>query len=98
MKKLILLVAVTLFLQGCAIQRFPVKGEKTPTIPTYEGTNHFVFWGLAQAKEINPKEVCGKRDVVAVETQTSFVNGLLTGITYGIYSPRNYSIYCKTDM
>lgn len=54
---------------------------------------HFIFWGMGQTREINPKEVCGKKEVVAVETNISFINGLISMLTYGIYSPRNYSIY-----
>lgn len=97
MKKLILMLYLVLFLQGCATQQFPINENKVPTIPTYEGITHFVFWGIGQTRQINPQEVCGKKEVAAVETNTSFVHGLISMFTYGIYSPRNYAIYCKQE-
>ena len=96
MKKYAVLCGL-LLLSGCCTQQFPLKNDKMATVPTYEGTSHFILWGLGQSKEINPKDVCGKKEVIGVETHYSFVQGLLTGITYGIYSPRGYAIYCKQD-
>ncbi len=96
MKKYTLLCSLFL-LAGCCTQQFPIKTDRMPTVPTYEGTTHFILGGLGQSKEINPKDVCGKKEVIGVETHYSFIQGLITGITYGIYSPRGYSIYCKQD-
>lgn len=97
MKKILSLVAVILALSGCCTQQFPLTAERMPTVPSYEGTTHFVFWGIGQKNQIDPKDVCGKRKVTAVETHYSFIQGLMTGITYGIYSPRGYSVYCEID-
>lgn len=97
MKKVFAITAIMLALSGCCTQQFPIKTDRVPTVPTYEGTNHFVFWGIGQTKEINPKDVCGKKEVLGVETHYSFLQGLMSGITYGIYSPRGYSIYCNQE-
>jgi hypothetical protein len=97
MKKTLAVVATVLTLAGCCTQNFPLNQERMPTVPTYEGTNHFIFWGLGQEKTVNPKDVCGKKKITAVNTHYSFVQGLLTAITYGIYSPRGYSVYCEQD-
>lgn len=90
------LFAVTLaFLCSCSTQTFKVTQGSAKTVPNYEGTNHFIFWGLGQEKLIDPKEVCGERKVAQIHSKTSFMNGLLGGITWGIYAPRDYAIYCE---
>lgn len=59
-------------------------------------TDHFFIAGLAQGKAINPAKVCGSIGRVAkVETQLTFLNGLLGAITFGIYAPRDVRVYCK---
>jgi hypothetical protein len=83
------------FFSACSVQKFELSPNQTTSIPTYEGTSHFVFWGLGQVKNLYPAEVCGSSTVTSVETKDSFVNGLLTGLTYGIYSPRDYAVYCN---
>ena len=97
MKKILATVTMIAALSGCCTQNFPLNNDRMPTVPTYEGTSHFILWGLGQEKTINPKDVCGKKKVTAVNTHYSFVQGLITGITYGIYSPRGYSVYCEQD-
>jgi uncharacterized lipoprotein YmbA len=93
MKKIILISA--LLLSGCATQSFRLSDGQAKSIPSYQGTSHFVFWGIGQEKQLDPKEVCGARKVSQVQTTYSFLNGLLSGITWGIYSPRDYAIYCS---
>jgi len=59
-------------------------------------THHFFIAGLAQGKAINPAKVCGSTARVAkVETQVTFLNGLLTFLTFGIYAPHEARVYCK---
>lgn len=59
-------------------------------------TNNFFIWGIAQGKAINPAKTCGSVGRVAkIETQQTFLNGLLSAITFGIYSPRDVRVYCK---
>lgn len=94
MKKILFLCAFCLLFSGCCAQRFDLNGQR-PTIPTYEGTSHFVFWGIGQTKEIDPNEVCGSRGISSVETHTSFLNGFLSAITWGIYKPETYVVYCN---
>ncbi|MFN3454918.1 MAG: Bor family protein [Pseudobdellovibrio sp.] len=93
MKKLILVAAI--LASGCATQTFKLSEGQPKSIPSYEGTSHFIFWGIGQEKNLDPKEVCGTRKVSQVQTQYSFLNGLLSGITWGIYSPRDYAVFCE---
>jgi hypothetical protein len=93
MKRAVLFASL-LLLSACATQNFKLQDGPVRTVPAYEGTSHFVFWGLGQEKTIDPKEVCGNRKVAQVQSTMTFLNGLFSGLTYGIYSPRNFSIYC----
>jgi len=93
MKKLLIVLAAV-SVAGCAYQRFQMD-DASATIPSFEGTSHFIFWGLGQTKSIDPREVCGARGVNSVQTNESFLNGLFVALTYGIYSPRTHTIYCN---
>lgn len=95
MKKYLIIALLALSLAACSTQKFELDASSHTSIPTYEGTSHFVFWGIGQEKKLYPVEVCGMRGVSSVETHDSFLNGLLSAITWGIYSPRSYAIYCR---
>lgn len=95
MKKLFAISVLVLSLAACSTQKFELDTISHTSIPTYDGTSHFVFWGIGQEKQLYPVEVCGTRGISSVETHDSFLNGLFSVFTWGIYSPRDYSIYCK---
>jgi hypothetical protein len=96
MKKFIFLFLILLILLvvNCSTQKFYLTEDGERLIPMKEGTSHFFVAGIGQTKEISAVQVCDERPVVAVETSYSFVDGLLGAITYGIYYPRSYTIYC----
>lgn len=93
-KAIILTAFLTLFVSGCAQQTFTIasnQGEKAQ-----ETSQAFFVSGIGQEKKINADEVCGGADkVVKVEVQQTFVNGLLSFVTFGIYTPREARVYCK---
>jgi hypothetical protein len=93
--KIITATFLLLTLTACSTQNFKVSKGDFKSIPSYEGTSHFVFWGIGQEKFVNPHEVCGDKDVAQIATKTSFLNGFLGAITWGIYSPRDYVVYCE---
>ena len=95
MKKILMASAFALALAGCSTQQFTLQGTKVPTVPSYEGTSTFIFWGLGQTKVMDPKEVCGCRGVKAIETRYTFLDGVANWITWGIYAPHGYAIYCN---
>ena len=55
-----------------------------------------MFWGLGQVKEVNPNEICGGRGVASVEAGQNFWHGVASMLTWGIYEPREYRIYCNS--
>ncbi|OON38732.1 lipoprotein bor [Izhakiella australiensis] len=94
MKKLLVVAAFSLFITGCAQQTFTVKNEAVAK-PTRVTTHHFFVYGIGQKKTIDAAAVCGGADkVVRTEVQQTFVNGLLSVVTFGIYTPREARVYC----
>jgi len=97
MKKLMILLLISI-VSSCATQQFNLKEGKTRTIPDYEGKHHFIFWGIGQEKNVNTHEVCEtNQQLEAVNSHLTFVDGLLTAFTWGIYYPRSYAVYCSKE-
>lgn len=95
MKKVIFAAAVAVLLSGCAQQTFNM-GQGIATAPKQVTTHHFFVSGIGQKKSIDAAKVCGGADkVVRVETQQTFVNGLLGLVTLGIYTPREARVFCS---
>jgi hypothetical protein len=51
------------------------------------------LWGLVPANEISTVAEC-PNGVATVETQQSFVNGLVGALTLGIYTPQEVRVTC----
>ncbi|AMX03608.1 Bor family protein [Microbulbifer thermotolerans] len=82
---------------GCASQTFTINGEGGE-VPTSQKTQHFFVSGIGQEKITNAAEICGgAENIVKVEAQHTFMNGFLSFITYGIYTPRDAKVYCKSE-
>ncbi|MEL1246260.1 Bor family protein [Flavobacterium sp. DGU11] len=54
--------------------------------------NHYVLWGLAPVGVSDAKQMADGAEDYTVTTRQSFVNGLLSGITFGIYSPTTTTV------
>lgn len=91
-------LVAAVMLSSCATQRF-VLSENPVSSETNEAQvdkmQHFFVGGIGQTKTINVREVCKGKEVSHVETQLSFFDGLLRGLSYGIYTPRTAKVYCK---
>lgn len=101
MKKTLSACIAMLALASCYTTRAYVGNVKPndPVVKVNKVTNNFFLWGLAPGghAEVNASDyVSGKTDYV-VETQESFVNGLLSTITWGIYSPRTTTFYLPAN-
>jgi hypothetical protein len=54
--------------------------------------NHYVILGLAPVNVSDSKAMAGGAENYTVTTRHSFVNGLLAGITFGIYTPTTTTV------
>lgn len=92
--KAILGVALALALTGCATQSYTINGGAMAD-PDKEVMQNFFVAGIGQTQEMDAAEICGGADKIAkVESEMSFLNGLLGAISYGIYTPRQAKVYC----
>ena len=87
MKKMLLATALALLITGCAQQTFTVQ-NKPAAVAQGNHHHHFFVSGIGQKKTVDAAKICGgAENVVKTETQQTFVNGLLSFITLGIYTP-----------
>ena len=92
---MLLATALALLITGCAQQTFTVQ-NKPAVAPKETITHHFLrFWNWAK-ETVDAAKICGgAENVVKTETQQTFVNGLLSFITLGIYTPLEARVYCS---
>ena len=84
---MLLATALALLITGCAQQTFTVQNKPAAVAPKETITHHFFVSGIGQKKTVDAAKICGgAENVVKTETQQTFVNGLLSFITLGIYS------------
>ena len=100
MKKYLILFTALFLITSCSTQRFSFNPNSKREVPTsnphFTKSSHFFFWGIGQDTILKPNEMCKEEGGVSfVESTLTFPQGLITGITYGIYSPRTNNIYCN---
>jgi hypothetical protein len=54
--------------------------------------NHYVIYGLAPVGVSDSKAMAGGASNYTVTTRQSFVNGLVSGLTFGIYTPTTTTV------
>lgn len=90
-------VSIALISSTAACFHQAVHSGLTPS-PTSVVEEQFVstwLWGLVPAKPIDVRQSC-PTGVATVETQQSFVNGLVGAVTLGIYTPQHLRVTCAS--
>ena len=54
--------------------------------------NHYVIFGLAPVGVSSSKQMAGEAENYTVQTRLTFVNGLVSAITFGIYTPTTTTV------
>lgn len=86
-------LALVLFLgTGCFHQIVQTGNPASGTIIDKPFVNGWL-WGLVPNNPVDVRKEC-PMGVAVVETETSFVNGLVSAITIGIYTPQHVHITC----
>lgn len=89
-----LLVSLT----GCSsVTISPGSKNKLVSEPSYEESKPFYFWGLAGEHRINVLKVCNNKEPLQMQSQQTFVDGALSFITLGIYSPHTAKVWCPEE-
>lgn len=84
------------FLASCQTVTISPKGRSLvySGLPSYERSHNFFFWGLMGDHSINIQRVCEDRSVKQMQTQQTFLNGFVSILTLGIYTPRTARVWC----
>ena len=54
--------------------------------------NHYVIYGLAPVGVSDSKQMADGAENYTVYTRQSFVNGLISGLTFGLYTPTTTTV------
>ena len=84
-------VAMLLLLNSCyTYTSFVGKGAQGDN-KVVKNNTYFIH-GLVKTNQSNPKEMADGAANYTVETKHTFINGLLTAITFGIYAPTTTTV------
>ena len=95
-RNLLAVLVVVSLVSACSTQRHYVNGSSTQGTRVVQENHDFFVSGLGQTKTVNAAEACGgAANVVATETKSSPLNIVLSILTWGIYTPREHTVYCN---
>ena len=92
--KTVLLGVATLMGSGCYRVTVVTGAPPAPQIVDNPWQKSFVY-GLVPPPEMNTKEQCPQGFAI-VETERSFLNGLVGAITYSIFTPMHAKVTCAS--
>ena len=79
-------LVVSFLMTSCYTLTYSVgEGAKTGVEVTEK--NHFLIYGLAPIKTSDPTKMAGGVKDYNVKIQHSFIDGLINGLTFGLYTP-----------
>ena len=88
------LVFATLSLGACAKQEFVLQSMDGSKLE--DDMSDFFISGIGQKDKIDVASICGGPEkVMRVETELTFINGLLGVLSGGLYTPRQYRVFCR---
>ena len=88
------LCAGALLTSACFHQTVQTGRQPGSTVVDKPWVNTFIF-GLVEAQPIDVRQQCPS-GVATIETEQSFMNGLVAALTFGIYTPQHVRVTCAT--
>ena len=89
--KLVCFVGLTMYMSSCYTYTYNI-GDGAQSGATFKEKNHYFIGGLAKGKQANHEEMAGKTKDYTVTVKHSFIDGLINGITFGIYTPTTTTV------
>jgi hypothetical protein len=80
-------------LGGCYRATFISNPQVTRGVE-HDQWNHFFIFGLVGEANLDVRQFCPDGRVAEVQTQETFLNGLVGLLTIGIYAPRTVYVTC----
>ncbi|MCB9037330.1 MAG: Bor family protein [Lewinellaceae bacterium] len=90
-KMLAVVFAVSILFTSC-YSYTSVVGKGAQGTQEVTQWNHYVLFGLAPVGVSDSKAMAGGASDYTVHTRHSFINGLVSGITFGIYTPTTTTV------
>jgi len=90
-KSLLIIFAFSILFSSCYTYT-TVVGEGSKSNQETTQWNHYLLWGLAPVNVSDPAVLAGEKKDYKVKTEQSFVNGLVSVLTFGIYAPTTTTI------
>lgn len=84
-------LVMLLILNSCYTYTSVVGKGAQGDIKVVQNNTYFIH-GLVKTKQSDPKEMANGATNYTVETKHTFINGLLTAITFGIYAPTTTTV------
>jgi hypothetical protein len=94
MRRSSIVLALGMLLSGCYHQVIQTGRAPGTTVVKKPWTATWL-WGLVPATPIDVTRDC-PGGIATVETKQSFMNGLVGGLTLGIYTPREVTVTCAS--
>lgn len=91
MKVMTVVFAASMLLSSCYSYTSVVGKGAQGNSQTTEW-NHYVIYGLAPVGVSDSKQMADGAENYTVHTRQSFVNGLVSAITFGIYTPTTTTV------
>jgi predicted small secreted protein len=91
LKMMSVLFAASMLLTSC-YSYTSVVGEGAQGSNETTKWNHYVVYGLAPVGVSDSKEMANGAENYTVHTRQSFVNGLVSALTFGIYTPTTTTV------
>tara|TARA_B110000003_G_scaffold276433_1_gene322855 strand:+ start:980 stop:1276 length:297 start_codon:yes stop_codon:yes gene_type:complete len=91
MKTMTVVFAAAMLLSSCYSYTSVVGKGAQGNSQTTEW-NHYVVYGLAPVGVSDSKQMADGAENYSVHTRQSFVNGLVSAITFGIYTPTTTTV------
>ncbi len=80
---------------GCATVTASNDGKRRSGSPTWTNRTWFLLGGFVSDKHVDARKVCGSRKAVQVQSQYTFVDGVINLATFGILAPRHAKVWCE---
>lgn len=93
-RRFIAAAGVVVVLSGCYHVTVLTGAPEGSTVVDKPWQNSFVY-GIVPPPEINVSQDC-PQGVAKVETEISFLNGLVGAVTYSIYTPMHARVTCAS--
>ena len=88
-------VLIAVMVTGCYHAKITTDKESSGQVIEQPWASSFIF-GLVPPAEVKTAEEC-PGGVAKVETKISFLNGLVSGITFNLYTPMHIKVTCAAQ-